>query len=151
MTIILKEITIENFVDAIKLEVKEEQRNFVASNATSIAQSKFQAFLECYGIYDGEKMVGFSAFGKNPKDDTIWLVRHMVDKNFQGKGYGKSGLKAVIKHLKNKYSCSEIYLDVAEDNEIATSLYVKTGFKLTGKKNEHSPIYKLDLAEYAED
>lgn len=41
MTIILKEITIENFVDAIKLEVKEEQRNFVASNATSIAQSKF--------------------------------------------------------------------------------------------------------------
>jgi len=147
----LKEITIENFIDAMKLEVKEDQVNFVASNAASIAQSKFHTFLECYGIYDEEKMVGFSAFGKNPEDGTIWIVRHMVDKNLQGKGYGKSGLKAVIKFLKNKYSCSEIYLDVVEKNEVATNLYVKTGFKATGNKNGNSPIYKLDLAEYSED
>ena len=103
MTIMLKEITIENFVDAIKLEVKKDQMNFVASNAASIAQSKFHTFLECYGIYNEEKMVGFSAFGKNPQDGTIWLVRHMVDKNFQGKGYGKSVFNAVIEFLKNKY------------------------------------------------
>ncbi len=147
----LKEITIENFIEAMKLEVKEDQTNFVASNAGSIAQSKFHTFLECYGIYDDEKMVGFSAFGKNPADETIWIVRHMVDKNLQGKGYGKAGLKAVIQFLKNKYSCSEIYLDVVEDNKIATSLYVKSGFKKTDKKNGESPIYKLDLAEYSED
>lgn len=151
MTVTLREITIENFVDAIKLEVKEDQTNFVASNAASIAQSKFHTFLECYGIYEDEKMVGFSAFGKNPEDGTIWLVRHMVDKNFQGKGYGKAGLKTVIKFLKDKYSCTEIYLDVVEENEIATNLYIKAGFKLTGKRHEHSPIYKLDLADYSED
>lgn len=151
MTVTLREITIENFVDAIKLEVKEDQTNFVASNAASIAQSKFHTFLECYGIYEDEKMVGFSAFGKNPEDGTIWLVRHMVDKNFQGKGYGKAGLKTVIKFLKDKYSCTEIYLDVAEENEIATNLYIKAGFKLTGKRHEHSPIYKLNLADYSED
>ncbi|MCK5158230.1 MAG: GNAT family N-acetyltransferase [Candidatus Heimdallarchaeota archaeon] len=151
MTIMLKEITIENFIDAMKLEVKEDQTNFVASNAASIAQSKFHTFLECYGIYDEEKMVGFSAFGKNPEDGTIWIVRHMVDKNLQGKGYGKSGLKSVIKFLKNKYSCSEIYLDVVEENKVATNLYVKTGFKATGNKNGNSPIYKLDLTEYSEE
>ncbi len=151
MTVTLREITIENFVDAIKLEVKEDQTNFVASNAASIAQSKFHTFLECYGIYEDEKMVGFSAFGKNPEDGTIWLVRHMVDKNFQGKGYGKAGLKTVIKFLKDKYSCTEIYLDVVEENEIATNLYIKAGFKLTGKRHEHSPIYKLNLADYSED
>lgn len=151
MTVTLREISIENFVDAIKLEVKEDQTNFVASNAASIAQSKFHTFLECYGIYDEEKMVGFSAFGKNPADETIWIVRHMVDKNLQSKGYGKAGLKAVVKFLKDKYSCSEIYLDVVEDNKIATNLYVKSGFKETGKKNGESPIYKLDLAEYSED
>lgn len=151
MTVTIREITAENFVDAIKLVVKEDQTNFVASNAASIAQSKFHTFLECYGIYEEEKIVGFSAFGKNPEDGTIWLVRHMVDKNFQGKGYGKSGLNVVIKFLKNKYSCSEIYLDVVEENKIATNLYVKTGFKATGKKNGHSPIYKLDLAKYSAD
>ncbi len=151
MAVTLREITIENFIEAIKLEVKEDQTNFVASNAASIAQSKFHTFLECYGIYDNDKMVGFSAFGKNPEDETIWIVRHMVDKNLQGKGYGKTGLKAVIDFLQTKYSCSEIFLDVVKDNEIATNLYVKSGFKQTGKKNGESPIYKLDLAEYSVD
>jgi len=33
MTISVKEITAENFVAAIKLKVKDEQENFVASNA----------------------------------------------------------------------------------------------------------------------
>ena len=149
MKVILKEITIENFIDAIKLEVKEDQTNFVASNAASIAQSKFHTFLECYGIYDDEKMVGFSAFGKNPQDGTIWIVRHMIDKKFQGKGYGKAGLKAVINFLQTKYSCIEIFLDVTEENEIATNLYIKAGFEKTDKKNANSPIYRLDLSKYS--
>ena len=69
LTITIKEITAENWVDAVKLKVKEEQGNFVATNAVSIAQSKFQSFIECYGIYSKNEMVGFSAVGKNPEDD----------------------------------------------------------------------------------
>ncbi len=151
MTITVREITAENFIVAMKLEVKEEQKNFVASNAASIAQSKFHTFLECYGIYDDEKMVGFSAFGKNPADGTIWIVRHMIDKNQQGKGYGKAGLKVVIDFLRSKYTCTEIFLDVAEENKIATSLYVKAGFEKTNKRNADSPIFRLDLSKYSED
>ncbi|MHA1442981.1 MAG: GNAT family N-acetyltransferase, partial [Candidatus Heimdallarchaeota archaeon] len=63
MTISVKEISEENWVQAIKLKVKDEQESFVASNAASIAQSKFHTFLECYGIYDKDEMVGFSALG----------------------------------------------------------------------------------------
>ena len=103
MTITIKEISAENWVAAIKLKVKDEQINFVASNAASIAQSKFHTFLECYGIYNDDEMVGFSAFGINPEDDTVWIVRHMVDEKHQGKGLGKAGLKAVIKFMQKKY------------------------------------------------
>jgi diamine N-acetyltransferase len=151
MNITIKEITADNWIAAIKLKVKDEQVNFVASNAASIAQSKFHPFLECYGIYNDDEMVGFSALGKNPEDDTIWIVRHMVDGNHQGKGYGKAGLKAVIKFMQEKFKTDSIFLDVAKENEIATSLYIKAGFKNTGKKHGESPILKLDLKEYSED
>ncbi|HUU78163.1 MAG TPA: GNAT family N-acetyltransferase [candidate division Zixibacteria bacterium] len=146
----LKEITADNWVEAIKLTVKKEQENFVASNAVSIAQSKFQPFIECFGIYTDETMVGFSALAKNPEDGTAWIVRHMIGENFQGKGYGKEGLKALIKMMEKKYSCTEIFLDVASDNEVASKLYKKAGFKETGKKHDESPILKLNLDEYSE-
>jgi len=145
MNITLKEISAENWVQAVKLKVKDDQESFVASNAVSIAQSKFHTFLECYGFYNDETMVGFAAFGRNPEDDNIWIARYMIDQNFQGKGFGKEALQVLLSFMKEKYSCSEIYLDVAEENTLATNLYVKAGFKKTGKKNGHSPIYKLIL------
>lgn len=151
MTVTIKEITADNWVAAIKLKVKKEQENYVASNAASIAQSKFHTFLECYGIYDEDEMVGFSALGKNPEDDTIWIVRHMVDEKHQGKGYGKKGLKAVIKLMQEKFKPKSIFLDVVKENETATNLYVKAGFKDTGKKHGESPVYELTMKDYTEE
>jgi len=151
MVVTIREITEENWVEAVRLKVKKEQENFVASNAVSLAQSKFQTFIECYGIYSEDEMVGFSAVGQNPADKTVWLVRHMVDAKHQGKGYGKAGLKKIIEYLRDRYSCSEIYLDVKPENKVATNLYKKAGFKITDKKHGKSPVYKLDLNEYTED
>jgi len=127
------------------LKVKDDQEKFLASNATSIAQSKFDSFLECFGIYKDDTMVGFAAYGINPEDDTIWIARYMIDQNFQGQGFGIKALNVLLKFMQEKYSCSEIFLDAGEDNTIATNLYVKAGFKKTGEMNGHSPIYKLDL------
>ena len=145
MSVELREITAENWVQAVKLKVKNDQENFVASNAISIAQSKFHTFLKCYGIYNEDTMVGFTAFGRNPEDTEIWIARYMIDQEHQVKGYGKKALQVLIDYLQVEYSCNEIYLDVAEENVIATNLYVKAGFKKTGKKNANSPIYKLTI------
>ncbi|NHJ86251.1 MAG: GNAT family N-acetyltransferase [Asgard group archaeon] len=150
MNVYLKEIDKDNFIQAIKLTVKEDQKNFVASNAISIAQSKFHTFLECYGIFSDDEMVGFSAIGKNPEDGTIWIVRHMIGADYQGKGLGKAGLKVVIKHLQEKFNCNEIFLDVEQNNIIATNLYKKAGFITTGESHGDSPVYKLDLELYDE-
>ncbi|HUT82026.1 MAG TPA: GNAT family N-acetyltransferase [Candidatus Bathyarchaeia archaeon] len=151
MKMSVKEITEENWIDAIKLKVKKEQEGFVASNAISLAQSKFHPFLECYGIFADEKMIGFSALGINPEDNKLWIARHMIDENSQGQGYGKKGLKAVIEFMNEKFKPKEILLDVEENNEIATKLYVKAGFKPTGEKHGNSPIYKLDMSNYSAD
>jgi diamine N-acetyltransferase len=145
MGITIQEITADNFVEAIHLKVKKEQENFVASNAVSIAQSKFHTFLKCFGIYDGNIMVGFSAFGKNPDDGTIWIVRHMIAEQYQGKGYGKRGLQVLIGHLRSEYQCGMIYLDVAPENQVAINLYQSVGFEDTGRIQGHSHVFVLDL------
>lgn len=145
MRVYLKEITADNWIQAVKLEVKEEQKNFVATNAISIAQSKFESFVNCHGIYDGETMIGFSATGKNPEDGTIWIIRHMVGKQYQGKGYGKLGLQQVIGMLVKEYNTKEIFLTVEPENDIAINMYKKTGFIDTGKKMVKSHVFKLQL------
>lgn len=145
MKISIQEITADNFVEAIKLKVKKEQENFVASNAASIAQSKFHTFLQCYGIYDGDVMVGFSAFGRNPEDDHIWIARHMVGEQYQGQGYGKAGLRALIEHMQAEYECKTIYLDVTPENQAAISLYEDAGFEDTGRIQGHSRVFALNL------
>jgi len=145
MKVNIREITADNFIEAIHLKVKKEQENYVASNAVSIAQSKFHTFLMCVGIYDGDIMVGFSAFGKNPEDETIWIVRHMIAEQYQGKGYGKSGLQTLIDHMQAEYQCKTIYLDVIPENQVGINLYQSAGFEDTGRIQGHSHIFVLNL------
>ena len=145
MEINIQEITAENFIEAIKLKVKPEQENFVASNAASIAQSKFHTFLNCSGIYADDLMVGFSAYGRNPDDDSIWIVRHMIGEQYQGNGYGKAGLKALIAHMQAEFQCTAIYLDVSPENQAAINLYQGAGFKDTGRIQGHSQVFELIL------
>jgi diamine N-acetyltransferase len=145
MQVTLQEISAENFVEAIHLKVKPEQEGFVASNAASIAQSKFHTFLQCYGIYAGDEMVGFSAFGRNPEDGTIWIVRHMIGEQHQGKGYGKAGLHALIAHMQAEFQCSSIFLDVSPQNHAAISLYEGASFKDTGRIQGQSKVFELTL------
>lgn len=143
MNVHLIEITAENWIQAVKLEVKEDQKNFVASNAISIAQSKFDTYVDCHGIYDDDTMIGFSATGKNPEDGTIWIIRHMVGKQYQGKGYGKLGLQQVIEMLVNEYDTKQIFLTVEPENSIAITMYKKAGFIDTGEKMVNSHVFKL--------
>jgi len=146
MNVQIREITADNFVEAMRLKVKPEQAEHVATNAASIAQSKFHAFLACYGIYDGDVMVGFTACGRNPEDGTVWIVRHMIGEQFQGLGYGKAALRSIVEHLMRKHGCTSIFLDVAPANAAATALYEGEGFRDTDKIQGHSKVYRLDIA-----
>ena len=63
MKVSLKEIDRENFGRAVKLEVNEDQKGFVAPNVYSIAQSKVEPTYSVQAVYDGEEMVGFVMYG----------------------------------------------------------------------------------------
>ena len=133
MKVTLKDIDRENFRAAIKLEVNEDQKDFVASNVFSIAQSKVEPTFNVQAVYDGEEMVGFVMYGWEEEEGCHSLARLMVDKNYQGKGYGRAAAEAVIERLRAEPGCRQIVLSVNPANANARALYESLGFVKTGK------------------
>jgi diamine N-acetyltransferase len=97
------------------------------------------------GFVPFEVMVGLPAFGKHPEDGTIWIVRHMIGAEHQRKGYGSAGLSALLDHMKAKYECDAIFLDVGPENEAAIKLYESAGFVDTEEIQGKSKAYRLGL------
>lgn len=92
----LKPITKDNWIQAISIKVHEEQVNFVASNAVSLAQLNFLENFHAKGIYLEEEMIGFTLFGIDEDDNEYWIYRMMIDKKYQGKGFGKEAVQLII-------------------------------------------------------
>ena len=99
--ITLREITKATVWEILKLNPSNEQEQFVASNAQSIAEAYFQREYAWFrAVYAGEHPVGFVMIGRNSEDDFCFLWRFMIDKRFQKNGFGK---KAVMVGYANKY------------------------------------------------
>jgi len=153
----LQKITFDNFDECIKLETTEEQKSFVASNIRSLAQA-YVALTnnECipmpYAIYANELMVGFIMLSyakadENQDEDAYWVWRFMIDKGYQGKGYGKEAMLKALELIKTfpHGKVSAVYLSYELDNVVAKKLYASLGFMETGKIEEGEMIAKLAL------
>ena len=133
MIVQLREITRDNFEACCDLNIAEDQQAFVASNMFSLAESKFFPEFVPLGIYDGEKMVGFLMYGQEELDgEPVWmLMRLMVDQQYQGRGYGRAGVQALIERVRMKSGCKALYTSFIPGNNIAQNLYSSLGFEDT--------------------
>lgn len=150
MNIQLKEITKENYREAVKLKVSKEQEEFVAPNVFSIAQSKFYQSWVPTAIYNESEMVGFLMYGEddvNEGDGTLWIIRIMIDARFQGKGYGRTAMEKVIEHIRNNFTQKELFISFVPENEFARKLYTSLGFEDTGRFEDGETVYRLDLTK----
>jgi diamine N-acetyltransferase len=147
MTVSLRPITADNWLECIRLKVDDSQTQFVASNAFSLAQSKFEPESITLGIYNDETMVGFIMY--HPEDyelAKIWFIeRLMVDKQYQGKGYGRAGMAALLDELRAHTGYTAILISFVPTNEAARNLYEKLGFKDTGEIEEGEAVYRMGL------
>ncbi|MFD2445144.1 GNAT family N-acetyltransferase [Bacillus sp. CGMCC 1.16607] len=139
MDIQLRNVTEENFFNIINLKSELEQEKkfqlfetMVGSNAFFIAFATVKGWIN-KGIYDGDTLIGFSTHGYDDKNNRYELVSMMLGHKFQGKGYGKPALKAVIDDMIKEYNCNEIYLTVIPFNENAIRVYKQLGFEPTGE------------------
>ena len=145
MTVTLRDITMNNFRTCLKLEVAEHQKGFVASNMFSLAEAKADSVSNPYAIYDGETMVGFIMYAFAPQESRGYVSRLMVDKRFQGRGYGRAAMEVVMTRLGNIAGCREIQTSYAPDNSVAAKLYASLGFQQTGEFVDHEAVVRMRL------
>jgi diamine N-acetyltransferase len=147
MSITLREITMENFRECLRLNVAEDQKGFVASNMYSLAEAKADGVSNPFAIYADEEMVGFIMFDFAPKENRGYISRLMVDARFQGKGYGRAAMTEAIDRLKREPGIREIQTSFHPDNAVADALYTSLGFARTGEVVDGETVVRLRLAD----
>jgi diamine N-acetyltransferase len=146
VTVTLKEIDRDNWRQAIRLDVTPEQRVFVAHNLYSIAESKFDPTFVPLAIHnEAGTMVGFLMYGV--ENDELWILRLMVDQQYQGRGYGRLAMEEVIRQLADEPDCEAIFTSYKPDNHAADRLYRSLGFKGTGRVEDGELVVRLSLAK----
>jgi diamine N-acetyltransferase len=149
----LRPVTKDNWKELINLKVREDQRHFVATNVYSIAQSQFgdddegHWNLHPYGIYDGNTPVGFLMYGYNFEHPTqqAFIIRLMVDDQYQGKGYGRFGMQKMLEIFRADERIRTVGISYEPENEAARSLYVSLGFAETGEISNGEVVALLQL------
>ncbi|WP_342511592.1 GNAT family N-acetyltransferase [Sporosarcina sp. FSL K6-1522] len=136
MGITIHDVTQDNEEEILRLSVAESQTNFIETTEQCLEEAKECAYYKPVGLYVDNKLVGFAMYGRFPDEQEqsrVWLDRFLIDANYQGMGFGKMMLQALIDKLVEKYSCPKIYLSIYEDNHSAIYLYQKFGFQFNGE------------------
>ena len=157
----LKEINRNNIGEILKLEVFDNQKSFVATNNSSIIEA-YIAITEnnhvfTFGIYNDDTPIGFLMIGFDVNSDVegapriakrnynIW--RLMIDKKFQGKGFGKKAMELALEFI-NTFPCGtakNCWLSYESDNNVARQLYKSVGFVETDEKDGEEIVAVLEL------
>ena len=143
--ITLKEITEESVGSVLQLEVSTDQKKFVASNAVSIAQAYFSEKAWFRAIYANDTPVGFVMLYVDEDKPEYDVWRFMVDKEHQGKGYGREAMLQVIEHVRGLPDAKELYLSYVPGDGNPAPFYRKLGFKETGEWDDDEKVMKLTL------
>ena len=157
----LEKVNGKNVWELLKLNVSDDQKSFVAANDTSIIEAYTaitgNGYAFPFGIYDGETPVGFLMIGFDIDD--YWedapeiakgnynLWRLMIDKKYQGRGYGKEAVKLALDYIRIK-PCGEAgycWLSYEPENKVAADLYRSFGFEETGEMDGEELIAVLKL------
>ena len=157
----LEKVTAKNVWDLLKLDVAESQRSFVAANDVSIIEAyttitaNGHAFP--FGVYNGDTPVGFLMIGYDVDDSwedapeiargSYSLWRLMIDKNYQGMGFGKEAMRLALDFIRT-FPCGEAktcWLSYEPENETARRLYRSFGFAETGEMDGEEVIAALSL------
>jgi len=141
----LKEITKANLISIIDLDVSEHQKDQVAPNAVSIAQVHYSKSAWFKGIFNDDIAVGFVMLDLKIEKNICFLWRFMIDKNYQGKGYGKIALTQVINYVKSLKMFDKIITSYVPTNNSAEGFYKDFGF-IKSKK----VIKEFDLEDSGE-
>jgi diamine N-acetyltransferase len=145
LEVTLQEITEDTLWSILDLEVTDEQRKYVASNATSIAEAHFSDFAWFRAIYAGGEPVGFVLLFIDEEEDEYDLWRMMIDKKHQGKGYGGRALRQVIEYVSSFPGAQELTLSYLPGDGNPGPFFTKFGFEDSDEWVDDEKLLALNL------
>ena len=127
-------VTAKNRGAVERLALLPEQAGFIESPTECLREADASDFWRPVGIYDGTELVGFAMYGYLPflGEGQLWFDRLLIDKAFQGRGYAKAAIAALLERLRQEYPCRRVYVSVYGDNAAAIHLYQQAGFSFNG-------------------
>ena len=151
MSITLREITGDNYFQVLELKISPEQEaaKFVAPVVRSLADAWYyreEGITYPKAIYANEDLVGFIMYELDTEEQQVFVWRFLIDQAFQGKGYGRQTIEAVLEMAKQQTQMTKVVADYVDGNEPMKKILLDLGFEETGfnkEINEHIMVYQL--------
>ena len=129
----LKPVTAENLEAVLRLRVREDQQGFVSTAAESLAQAYvYSATAWPFAVCSDGETVGLIMMGYYEAKGYYTLWKLLIDRRYQGRGFGRQALALGIAFLKERFRVTEICTGVTPGNAAAKALYASMGFRPTG-------------------
>jgi diamine N-acetyltransferase len=127
----LEPVSAKNWDEVAKLELRDDQRDYVASNADSLAEARRTPLARPRAIYAGNVLVGFLMYEplvSEGKPNEAALYRFMIDKKHQGKGYGRSAIERALAEIRQIPGITKVSTCYMAENPVTKQFYASFGF-----------------------
>ena len=138
----LAEVNERNWPDVAALAVNEDQKGFLDSAVGILARG--YVYRSCRArvivIMNDGAVIGVALVKDLDEEPACYdLQQFMIDRRYQGRGYGTEALRMIIAGLQEerKYECVEVCVN--RKAAAALRVYEKTGFTDTGYIDEDAP------------
>jgi diamine N-acetyltransferase len=135
-TVTLRDVTSETWSAVVALEVRPDQRDWVAPNHVSLLEAHYglggelaHLRLVPLAIHADEEPVGLAMDNTGPAQDRYMVMRLMVDHRHQGRGYGRAALGQLLARFRAVPQASEVAIAIERGNDVAGPLYLASGFR----------------------
>lgn len=138
----IKRVDETNFMAVVQLEMTPAQKEakWLSDNVFSLAQCwLYRENNDCFthAIYWQDEVVGFVLMEIEADSQVLLIWRLMIGQQFQGKGYGRQAVQAIINDAAIMYPERRLVADYVAGNEAMKQLLMGLGFKQVGYHSEY--------------
>jgi len=144
----LRDVTAENRKAVADLALAPDQRGLVASNAESLREAQSDPGARPRAIHAGGLLVGFLMYDAGEPEEQprqALIYRFMIDRRYQGRGYGRAALARALDEIRAMPGIRKISISYMPDNPTAKPFYASFGFVEAGIDDDGEMIAELTL------
>ncbi len=145
--ITLRPVDRNNWRAVVALRITPAQQATVSELSHLLLLCHYDASWHPLAVYRDNTVIGFLIWGIDSGDGSCWLRGVRIDQRWQGQGYGRAAVQAVLDLLAGEHNCRRFVLAYNPANTVARHLYQTLGFVETGERMEDEVMARLSLAD----